>query len=250
MAPSANLELFAFLESYDIGNVFELMVGYDRSDALTYGAGVDGNHGASKKLTLVSTKAAIEATMPSGFDVLKQAVLDASGREENNESIGGRPYGFVARAATYTNAAPQRLLCFSFTVKNNMVTSGDTQYVVLSAKPAGNSFCDAWKHGTTLYEGAYALRVVNATATPKSVYGTSGKSIRDAIMTAAAGKYDWVLWGEVSQRTDSGFILNDGSGVSVIVVGANSVADGDTVSAQGSLTLDPPTLTATTITKR
>lgn len=47
--------------------------------------------------------------------------------ELSNSYIGGRPYGFIGRLATRTNAAPGHVRCFSFTLKNNMTTAGDSQ---------------------------------------------------------------------------------------------------------------------------
>ncbi|MHB9037005.1 MAG: hypothetical protein ACYC64_10070, partial [Armatimonadota bacterium] len=166
--PGATVKLYAFLDSSDVGNTFELMVGYDTSNASTYGSGVDTNDGASKKLTLSSTKAEIMGSVPASFDVFttsiyadKAVLLDTSGREEMNGDLAGRPYGFVGRAATRANAAPGMLRCFSFTLQNNMTTSGDTQYVVLSNVAGRNSYSDAWKYGTSLFEDSCALLVVN-----------------------------------------------------------------------------------------
>ena len=96
MTAGSTVQLYAFLQSDAVGNVFELMVGYDGSDAATYGAGKDTNNGASKKLVLTSTQVAIEATMPASFTVLKSAVLDASGREPINARLGGRPMALSA----------------------------------------------------------------------------------------------------------------------------------------------------------
>lgn len=247
------VQLHAFLNSADAGNVFEMMIGYDNSNATTYGAGVDTNNGGSKKLTLASTEAAIEASMPASFTVLKSAVLDASGRESLNSYIGGRPYGFVGRAATYANAAPGKIECFAFTLQNNMA-SGDFHYVVLSSSANGNSYCDAWKFGTTLSESSYALKVVSGSATPKSTYGVSGKTLNDTMMSTAASNYNWVMWGSVKQVIDANTLtIDDGSGVIVKVSKtAHGRAVGDYVSARGTLDLstNPPVLTATEVIKR
>ena len=64
VSAGGSIQLYCFLDSDDVGNTFEIMVGYDRSDAASHGAGVDTNDGELKKLTLVSTQGAIEGTMP------------------------------------------------------------------------------------------------------------------------------------------------------------------------------------------
>ncbi len=254
----SSVQLYAFIDSTDIGNLFELMIGYDTSDAATYGAGVDTNSGGAKKLTLAGTKAGILASMPGGFTAFASAgfadagvVLDASGREALNTLLGGRPYGFVARAGTTANGAPGRVVCCSFTLTNNMTVPGDSQYVVISNSPGGNSYSSAWKWGTSLCEGSYALRVVNTESTPLPVVGTSNKSVLDSLMTQAASKYEWVLWGRVSARDADGFVIDDGSGAPIQVVApGNTVSDGDYVSVKGMLdvSVSPPTLTSEGVT--
>lgn len=249
VAPGGTVQLYCFLESTDVGNTLEIMVGYDRSDAQTHGAGVDTNDGELKKLTLVSTPGAIEATMPGSFTVLQSAVLDASGREASNSELGGRPYGFVGRAATYANAAPGKIQCFSFTLQNNMVTQGDSQYVVLSNFAGGNSYSDAWKHGTALYEDAYALNVVTTGALPRM--GANNRAVVEAIMADAAADYVWVLWGEATVIDADSFSIDDGSGVNIKVVApGHTVVNGDYVSVRGILDVgtNPPTLTSQEIT--
>ena len=249
VAPGGSVQLYCFLNSPEVGNTFEIMVGYDRSDATTHGAGTDTNDGELKNLTLVSTEGAIEGTMPGSFTVLQSAVLDASGREETNTELGGRPYGFVGRAATLANAAPDQIQCFSFTLQNNMALT-ESQYVVLSNFAGGNSYSDAWKHGTTLYEDAYALNVVTAGELP--IVGTTNKSVLDAIMAGAASDYVWVLWGEVTVIDGDNFSIDDGSGgiINVVATG-HSVINGDYVSVRGTLNVGtaPPTLTSQEIKK-
>ena len=250
VAAGGTVQLYCFLNSADVGNTFEIMVGYDRSDAASHGAGVDTNDGELKNLTLVSTQGAIEGTMPGSFTVLQSAVLDASGREDLNPDLGGRPYGFVGRAATYANAAPGQIQCFSFTLQNNMAAS-ESQYVVLSNYAGGNSYSDAWKHGTTLYEDAYALNVVTAGALPSM--GASNRAVVEAIMADAAADYSWVLWGEVTVIDGDNFTIDDGSGINIKVVApGHTVVNGDYVSVRGTLDVgtSPPTLTSQTITQQ
>ncbi len=67
VAPGGSVQLYCFLNSADVGNTFEIMVGYDRSDATTHGAGVDTNDGAAKKLTLSSTQNDIVTSSDAWF---------------------------------------------------------------------------------------------------------------------------------------------------------------------------------------
>ena len=244
VSPSQSIKIYCLLETNELGNTLEVMVGYDKSDAATYGVGNDINNRKSGKLTLLSSESAIENSMPAYFDVLKNAVLDASGREDHNLYIGGRPYGFLARAATHTNAAPVggKLMCFAFTLKNNMTASGDYQYVVISTKSGGNSYSSAWKYGTSLGESSYALKLINGTFLP--TVGTSNKSVLAAIMQDAAPKYIWVLWGRVSVTGENSFAIDDGSGVIINVSATDHrLSNGDYVSVHG--TLDPTSRTLT-----
>lgn len=246
----ATIQLYAFLNSDQVGNIFELMLGYDTSDATTYGAHKDTNNGANKKLTLASAQAAIEGTMPGSFTALRQAVLDASGREASNSSLGGRPYGFVGRAGTFNNAAPGQIQCFSFTLTNNMTTVGDAQYVVLSNQAGGNSYSDAWKYGVSLRESSYALRIVETA--PKLMRGASNKAMTTTVVGTAASQYDWLLWGKVTTIDSSSFNLDDGSGQIIkVVCPGYTVVTGDYVSVKGSIntTTTPPTLTGQVVRK-
>ena len=227
----------------------ELTVGYDTSNATTYGPGIAAN-AETGKLTLASTQGAIVGSMPAGFNVFATAgypnagvVLNASGSETSNASLGGRPFGFVGRAATLNSVSPGTISCFAFTLQNNMTSAGESQYVVLSNAGA-NSYSDAWKYGTSLSESSYALNVVTESL---QTVGTTGKSLNDALISKAAPKYNWVLWGTVSERTANGFVLNDGSSVSVSVSApGNTVANGNYVSVRGTLSTstNPPTLTS------
>lgn len=244
--------LYAFLDSGGaVGNTFEMMVGYDTSTISTYGT---GGAGVSGKLTLNGTP----SVNSSFFDVFttagyasKQLVLNATGREASNVALVGRPFGFVARAAKSTNGAVANQFCFSF-VLNNTMPAGGTQKVVLSQSAGGNSYCDAWKYGTTLYEDDYVLTVNSVSAQAKPAVGTAGKSLKDTLTGLAQGNYDWVLWGTVSKKTGSGFDIDDGSGVTVHVVStSNAVVNGDYALVKGSLVVgNPPTLTATSVTKQ
>ena len=247
--------LYCIMNSDDVGNTYEAMVGYDTSDATVNGAGVDTNDGAAKKLVLSSSKNDIVASIDSFFDVFttvgfasQGVVLDASGREPSNAELGGRSYGFVARGATLVNGAPgQKKLC-SFQLSNQMTTPGDSQYVVVSNLAGEASYSSAWKHGTALFEDAYALRVVNSAGDLPEV-GTSNRAALEAIMNSAAPKYVWVLWGKVSNVAAGTFDIDDGSGVIIHVVApGHSQSNGDYVSVKGSIDVGTQTLTSEEIT--
>lgn len=255
-----SVTLYCFMNAGDIGNTFEMMVGYDTSDATTYGAGKDTNNGAAKKLTLSSNQSSIVSSVDSFFDVFttagyanSQVVLDASGRENPNTPLGGRPYGFVARAAAPSNTAPGVKKLFSFTLANNMA-QGQTQSVVVSNYAGGNSYSSAWKHGTSLFENAYAL-LVNSSGAAGPTMGANNKAVLDAIMTTAASNYTWVFWGKVSNKideTDETFDIDDGSGVIIHVNGstASTIVNGDYVSVKGSLDVGTKTITSSEVIER
>ncbi len=256
VASGASKTLYCFLDSSDIGNTFEIMVGYDQSDATTHGAGVDTNDGEFKNLTLASTKPQILASLPAGFDVIsssayadKAVVLDASAREADNTDIGGRPYGFVVREAQLANSAPGQVQCFSFTLQNNMAVNGESQWVVLSNLAGTNSFSDAWKHGLALYEDADAIKIVTGEGTPKPQVGANNKALLDALMATAAPNYTWVLWGTVTVVDGDNFTIDDGSGVIINVVApGHALVNGDYVSARGTLDVGTKTLTSQEVT--
>ena len=231
------------------------MLGYDVSDATVHGAGVDTNDVAAKKLVLSSSKNDIVASIDSFFDVFttvgfasQGVVLDASGREDPNSQLSGRPYGFVARGATFVNGAPgQKKLC-SFELSNQMTVPDDFQYVVVSNLAGGASYSSAWKHGTALFEDAYALKIVNS-AGVLPVVGTTNKAVLATIMTTAAANYTWVFWGRVSNVAAGTFDIDDGSGVVIHVVAAgHSQSNGDYVSVKGSINPATKTLTSQQIT--
>jgi hypothetical protein len=254
-SPGQSITLYCIMDSSDPGNTFEVMVGYDLSTSSTYGAGTEQTGG---RLALLSGKSAIISSINSFFDVFtdpqfagisapqKSVVMYASGREDSNSSIGGRPYGFAVRGAKYTNTSPGKKALFSFTLRNDMTVSGQDQYVVVSKSAGGKSFASAWKYGLVLDEDDYALKIHNASALP--VITASNKAVLDAIMTTAAPNYLWVLWGVVSNRTATTFDINDGSGVIIHVTGSNSVANGNYVGVKGTLTPSTHTLASQSIT--
>ena len=247
--------LYCFIDSSDIGNTFEIMVGYDRSSATGYGPGVSGD-AMDGKLSLASAQPDITASLPAGFNVIrstayadKAVVLNSSAREAANANIGGRPFGFVVREAQLVNAAPGQVQCFSFTLQNDMVVEGDSQWVVLSNLAGGDSFSDAWKFGTTLNEDADAIRIVTGAAGPKPEVGVSNKAILDALTTTAAPNYIWVFWGKVAVVDADNFTMDDGSGVIITVVAPSpGLSSGAYVSARGTLDVGTKTVTSQEIT--
>ena len=127
-------------------------------------------------------------------------------------------------------------------VQNCPVTPGEIQY-----------------EEARLYAGALSaaqigdLRCVGESGTAKPVFGIANKNVLSSIMTSAAQKYNWVLWGMVRVINVNSFLIDDGSDTTIKVNAPDhNCADGDYVSVQGSLDINtkPPTLTATKITKQ
>lgn len=256
VAAGANVPLYCYMDAEDVGNTFEVMVGYDTSDATTYGANKDTNNGAAKRLTLVSSQGQIVSSINSFFDVFSsagfansQVVLDASGRESPNTALGGRPYGFVVRSAKSSNTTPGVKQLCSFTLADAM-SAGQSQAVVVSNSQATNSYSSAWKYGTTLDDGSYTLTVATVAASNKPVVGANNKAVLDSLMASTAANYTWVFWGKVSNHTSTTFDIDDGSGV-IIHVSApgNTVANGNFVAVKGTLNASTKTLTASQVTK-
>ncbi|MCE5199725.1 MAG: hypothetical protein ABFD54_15225 [Armatimonadota bacterium] len=85
------------------------------------------------------------------------------------------------------------------------------------------------------------------------VVGASNKAVLDSIMTTAAPKYDWVLWGRVHVVDENTFTIDDGSGVFITVNATGHGLEGTPyVSVKGTLNLSgsTPVLNAKTITPR
>ncbi len=252
---NSRVQLYCFLTTDAVGNTLETMVGYDTSSATgtSYGGGV--GTAQSGKITLVSAQSDIYGSMDTThfggvFTAASQAVvMNASGREISNSSLSGKPFGFVGRLATTSNAAVSSVKCFSFTLQNNMTTLGDSQYVVVSNYAGANSYSTAWKYGTALYENTYALKVVNGSNLP--TVGATNKATLSALMGTTKSNYTWKFWGVVSNRTASGFTIDDGSGAPINVVApSNTVANGNYVSVKGTLdtSTNPATLTSQQVT--
>ena len=258
-----SVTLYCYLDAQNDGNTFEMMVGYDKSTATTYGqtgAGVDG------KVALASGSVAIG----SYFDLCtstnplytalaahasKQVVVGASGREASDSDLGGRPFGFVARSATFSNPVSGVKKMFQFTLNNVALANGQTQKVVLSTVAGAASYSSAWKNGTTQYENSpkFVLTLVGNTGQALTPMATSAKNATSTAVVNAINKYTWVFWGKVSGNPgdDGNFIIDDGSGVQISVTGPAGnpagIVDGNYVSVRGSLS--GTTLTATSVTK-
>jgi len=243
------------MSSTDTGNLFDVMVGFAKSNAASYGAGVIGD-AADTKLQLVSTLANIRDSINASYGQIratayadKSVVLNATGRETPGV-FGGMPFGFDVREGKSGSSVPVGSInLFSFTLKNNM-PAGQTQHVVVSTtQPVANSFATAWKNGTTLAGASWDLVITSKSGQALPQMGAPNKAALDTIMSTAAAKYTWVLWGKVSGKNGDNFSIDDGSGVVISVIGTagNSIANGDYVSVKGSLS--GTTLTATSITK-
>lgn len=255
VAPNKPVTLYCFMSTDTTGNTFETMIGYDVSDATTYGSGKDTNNGASKKLTLASNQAAIASSIdgtffnafPAAGFTNAQVVLDASGVQASNAGLGGRPYGFIARGArTGAITYPLSVKLFSFALNNNM-PDGQSQNVVVSTTYAGsNSYSSAWKYGTTMAENEYTLTINSVTSKP--VIAASNRSAASKVAGTAQATYIWLLYGKVSNRDTNGFQINDGSGTTITVVApGNSVAEGNYVTVKGTLDATNKTLTSQSI---
>lgn len=261
-----SLTLYCYMNAGDIGNTFEMMVGYDTSDASTYGAGKDTNNGAAKKLTLASTQGQIVSNIDSFFDLCtnpnppynelavyanSQVVLDASGREVSNPDLGGRPYGFVTRSARIAQGpAPGEKKLFSFALQADSGAAGQSQNVVVSNYTGGNSYSSAWKNGISLYEDSDTLLVNITSPGGGPTVGITNKAVLDTLVGDVAADYTWVLWGKITVTGPNTFTLDDGSGVTITVNatahGYTSANDGKYVSVKGALSnIDTNAKTAT-----
>lgn len=79
---------------------------------------------------------------------------------------------------------------------------------------------------------------VNGNApTPKPVYGINNRAVHDTIISTAMSKYNFKVWGKVSNLAASSFTLDDGSGapVNVSASGVSGIANNDYASATGAL---------------
>ncbi len=159
--------LYAYIDTDDSGNTFELMVGYDRSDANTFG--LTGNP-VTNNLSLVSTLADVNNSINAMFTVGRTANL-GSGREDNNSWLGGRPYGLqVYGGFPGESVIGKQQLC-SFTIQNDMATPGQESWVVISDAEDGASFTSAWKRGILSKRGSYQLKILTVAAPVCGDYG-------------------------------------------------------------------------------
>jgi len=145
--------------------------------------------------------------------------------------------------------------------------------VYFGTDPAGvpSTFQTAWTFSPgTQAAGTYYLRVktvdnaLNESAVadvftfvsvPPVVvkYGLSNKATLDAAVAAASATKSFTVWGKVTLIDADSFTVDDGSGVPVTVVKtAHGFADGDYVSATGTLTVTAgtPSIAAATVTKQ
>jgi hypothetical protein len=87
----------------------------------------------------------------------------ATGREDNNTSLGGRPYGLKVVGARYSNTEGGTKTLFSAKFQNN-IPQGQSYYIVISDNGTGASYTTAWKHGTTSNRASYTLEVYSSFA--------------------------------------------------------------------------------------
>ncbi len=88
-------------------------------------------------------------------------------------------------------------------------------------------FFEPWREWRTL-----GFRVA---APPEPPVGINNRAAYDSIISAAAARYDFKVWGEVTILDYSSFTLNDGSGmpVKVLAPGYVGIQDGDYACASG-----------------
>lgn len=175
----------------------------------------------------------------------------------------GGPFGPASKSYTLTNVGDQSLNWtaaksqpwFDLSSSSGVLAAGANTSVIVSFNAAANALTSSSSPysdtvtftNTTSGSGNTTRSVIVTVTTP--VVGITNMAVLDPIMTTAVYNYDFVLWGMVSQRTASGFKIDDGSGV-IISVDApdNTVTNGNYVSVKGTLNLLTKTLTSREIT--
>ena len=161
--------VYVFFDTDVSANAIELFLGYDVSDAATFGVGKDTNDGQYKKLVLSS----YEDYMSEFF--YHHVKTDASSRTTADPLFGGRLYG-VSMAGVTSMTIFSNLKLAGFTFTNNL-TEGESTYLVLSDSGEGVSWTDVLANGgTILARPSYALKV---TAIPQSVQYPDGDITQD-----------------------------------------------------------------------
>jgi hypothetical protein len=161
--------VYVFFDTDVYANGIELFLGYDLSDATTFGTGKDTNDGQYKKLVLSSYEDYISEFF------YHHVKVDASSRTTTDPLFGGRLYG-VSMACVTSTTIFSNLKVASLTFVNNLA-EGESTYLVLSDSGEGSSWTDVLLYGgDILARPSYTLKV---TVIPESAQYPDGDITQD-----------------------------------------------------------------------
>jgi len=156
VASGAEFTLGVWCTTTDVNNSFEMMIGYDKSSATTYGtAGAP----TVNKLSLVSTLSNITASVNSAYNTAPSTAAGTA-RVAVDPFIGGRAYGFSTLAGSTTGGLTGTFKLLQFTMRNNMTDPNDFYWVVISSATSGSSWTSKLTQGTTNFRDGYGLKIV------------------------------------------------------------------------------------------
>ena len=156
----SSFTVYTFFDTDVTGSLLVQFLGYDVSDAETFGVGKDTTDGQYKKLVLSS----YDNYMSDAGFFMSTVYTDASSRTTSDPLFGGRLYGACTSGFTLSGVTFSNLKVAGFTFTNNLA-EGESTYLVLSDSGEGNSWTDVWGHaGEMLARPGYALKV---TAVPE-----------------------------------------------------------------------------------
>ena len=159
VAPGVEFTVNVLMNAAEVGNTFEVFVGFDVSSETSPGL---GGTPTVNKIALASTLTEIADSIDAGFGVFRSAKI-ATAREETNISLGGRPYGLKIVGARLANTAGGQVTLCSIDFVNNM-PAGQSYFIVISDAGEGTSYTSAWKYGVTSVRGSYVLEVQSTQA--------------------------------------------------------------------------------------
>lgn len=156
----SSFTVYTFFDTDVTGSLLVQFLGYDLSDATTFGQDKDTNDGQYKKLVLSS----YDNYMSDAGFFMHTVYTDASSRTTSDPLFGGRLYGACTSGFTMSGVTFSNLKVAGFTFTNNLA-NGESTYLVLSDSGEGNSWTDVWGYGgEVLARPSYALKV---TAVPE-----------------------------------------------------------------------------------
>ncbi len=165
-------------------------------------------------------------------------------------TAGTRPYGADLACANMSGTTGPLTKVRVARVSLRSQLSSDGTYKIVLWNDGGNTAggLNTMAFGSNPCYGVSDTLLVSGTVNP--VVGANNKSVLNAIMSSAASKYDWILWGRVTVIDADNFSIDDGSGVSISVVcPSHTVTDGHYVAVRGTLDAATRTLTSRQITK-